>query len=206
MLTRRGASTAFSLQKSVTTASPSLASAAVAAARLRHLNTSTLSSSSSLQQTRHASTVSKLVEKTTPPPNSATPDSLLAKQRLNRPVSPHLSIYQPQITWYLSILNRITGATLSGGAYVFFAAYLAAPLLGWHLESASLAAAVAAWPLAIKAGVKLAIALPFTFHSWNGIRHLVWDLGKEFGNKQVVHTGWVVVGLSVVSALALVAI
>jgi succinate dehydrogenase (ubiquinone) cytochrome b560 subunit len=41
--------------------------------------------------------------------------SIIASQRKNRPTSPHLSIYKPQITWYLSMTHRITGAILSGG-------------------------------------------------------------------------------------------
>ncbi|KAI9802373.1 MAG: hypothetical protein M1833_001879 [Piccolia ochrophora] len=139
----------------------------------------------------------------TQPTPDATAYSILEQQRLNRPVSPHLSIYQPQITWYASALNRITGSLLSGGFYAFFAAYLAAPLFGWHLESASLAAAFGAWPVLAKVGVKFGVALPFTFHSFNGIRHLVWDTGSEFGNKQVVRTGWTVVGLTFVGAGAL---
>ncbi|KAG5291727.1 succinate dehydrogenase cytochrome b560 subunit [Histoplasma ohiense] len=131
------------------------------------------------------------------------PTSLLPQQRLNRPVSPHLSIYQPQITWILSSTNRITGVALSGGLYIFASAYLVAPLLGWHLESASIAAAFAGLPLAAKFCLKFAAALPFTFHSFNGCRHLVWDMGKQFTNKQVIVTGWTVVGLTVSSALAL---
>ena len=51
--------------------------------------------------------------------------------------------------------------------------------------------------------MKFGVALPFTFHSFNGIRHLVWDTGREFGNKQVQRTGWFVVGASVVGAGAL---
>ncbi|KAK3631297.1 cytochrome b subunit of succinate dehydrogenase, Sdh3p [Elasticomyces elasticus] len=109
---------------------------------------------------------------------------ILAKQRLSRPVSPHLSIYRPQITWYLSILNRITGITLSGGFYIFGAAYLVAPYVGWHLESAVLAAAFAKWPAILKIGTKALVALPFTFHSFNGIRHLFWDVGSMLTNKQ----------------------
>jgi len=128
---------------------------------------------------------------------------ILAAQRRNRPVSPHLSIYRPQITWYASITHRITGAALSGAMYVFGAAYLAAPLFGWHLESASLAASFAALPIVAKILLKTAFALPFTFHSFNGIRHLIWDTGAQFSNKQVIVTGWTVVGLSVASALAL---
>lgn len=51
--------------------------------------------------------------------------------------------------------------------------------------------------------MKFAVSWPFTFHSWNGIRHLVWDSGRELGNRQVQVTGWVVVALSVVSSTAL---
>ncbi|PGH12953.1 succinate dehydrogenase, cytochrome b556 subunit [Helicocarpus griseus UAMH5409] len=140
---------------------------------------------------------------TTNTTNTTDPTSILPRQRLNRPVAPHLSIYQPQITWLLSSLNRITGVTLSSGLYVFATAYLVSPLLGWHLESASLAAAFGALPLAAKAGLKFTMALPFTFHAWNGCRHLIWDLGKQFSNKQVIATGWTVVGLTISSALAL---
>jgi len=130
--------------------------------------------------------------------------SILAAQRRNRPISPHLGIYRPQITWYASAVNRITGSVLSGAFYIFGAAYLAAPLLGWHLESASIAAAVAAWPVFAKLSLKTFFALPFTFHCLNGVRHLVWDTGAQLTNKQVIVTGWTVVGLSVASALGLV--
>lgn len=51
--------------------------------------------------------------------------------------------------------------------------------------------------------MKFGIALPFTFHSWNGLRHLMWDTGREFGNKQVQVTGWIAVGLTFVSSAAL---
>ncbi|KAL8829425.1 MAG: hypothetical protein Q9191_002016 [Dirinaria sp. TL-2023a] len=133
----------------------------------------------------------------------STAYSILEQQRRNRPVSPHLTIYKPQVSWYLSALNRITGSVLSGGFYVFGVAYLCAPLFGWHLDSASIAAAFGAWPVAAKVLLKTGIAMPFTFHSFNGIRHLIWDTGAALTNKQVVRTGWTVVGLSVVSSVAL---
>jgi len=101
------------------------------------------------------------------------------------------------------MFNRITGAALSGGIYIFGSAYLVAPLFGWHLESATIAAAFGAWPVAAKVATKFAIAIPFTFHSFNGIRHLVWDTGAQFTNKQVIRTGWTVIGISTASALAL---
>jgi hypothetical protein len=43
--------------------------------------------------------------------------AILDKQRLNRPSSPHMTIYEPQITWYASIFHRITGTGLSVGKY-----------------------------------------------------------------------------------------
>ncbi|KAE8349289.1 hypothetical protein BDV28DRAFT_141533 [Aspergillus coremiiformis] len=134
---------------------------------------------------------------------TSDPTKLLAQQRLNRPVSPHLSIYRPQITWIGSSFHRITGFALSGALYLYATAYLVSPLLGLHLESASIAAAFATLPIAAKVILKSTMALPFTFHCMNGVRHLVWDLGKGITNQQVIKSGWAVVGLSVLSALAL---
>ncbi|KAK2779099.1 hypothetical protein FQN53_001535 [Emmonsiellopsis sp. PD_33] len=139
----------------------------------------------------------------TQPTPPSDPSQILARQRLNRPVSPHITIYQPQITWILSSLNRITGVILAGSMYIFATGYLLSPLMGWHLESASLAAAFGALPIAAKLGLKFTAALPFTFHGFNGVRHLVWDTASQFSNKQVIRTGWTVVGLTVSSALAL---
>ena len=58
-------------------------------------------------------------------------------------------------------------------------------------------------PVIAKVFTKLLLAFPFTFHSFNGIRHLAWDMGKAFKNQTVIKSGWSVVGLSVVSALGL---
>ncbi|KKK13381.1 hypothetical protein P175DRAFT_0518951 [Aspergillus ochraceoroseus IBT 24754] len=135
--------------------------------------------------------------------STSDPTKLLAQQRLNRPVSPHLSIYRPQITWMASGAHRITGLVLSGPLYLFATAYLAAPLFGWHLESATLAAAFGALPVAAKVAVKGLVAFPFTYHCMNGLRHLSWDFGKGINNKTVIQTGWTVVGLSTISALLL---
>ena len=43
----------------------------------------------------------------------------LRAQRKLRPVSPHLTIYQPQLTWYMSSFHRITGAAVGGGTISF---------------------------------------------------------------------------------------
>lgn len=130
-------------------------------------------------------------------------NKILAQQRLNRPVSPHLAIYRPQITWYSSIIHRITGCLLSGGFYVFGALYLIAPALGWHLESSVLAAGFASWPVVLQFLSKFAVGWTFTFKCFNGMRHLIWDTATMMTNKQVTQSGWFAVGASAISALAL---
>jgi succinate dehydrogenase (ubiquinone) cytochrome b560 subunit len=103
----------------------------------------------------------------------------------------------------MSSLNRITGGILSGGFYVFGFTYLVSPLFGWHIDSASMAAAFASWPVVAKVATKFVVAMPFTYHCFNGVRHLVWDMAKQFTNRQVIRTGLVVTGISVASALGL---
>ncbi|KAI9930088.1 hypothetical protein ASPWEDRAFT_101403 [Aspergillus wentii DTO 134E9] len=139
------------------------------------------------------------VQSTTDP----DPTKILAKQRLNRPVSPHLSIYRPQITWIGSSSHRITGILLSGSLYLYSTAYLASPLMGWDIGSASLVAAFGALPIAAKVALKGTMAFPFVYHTLNGIRHLVWDTCSGITNQQVIKSGWTVVGLTTVSAIIL---
>ncbi|KAJ6010431.1 Succinate dehydrogenase cytochrome b556 subunit [Penicillium sp. IBT 35674x] len=135
------------------------------------------------------------------PLNDAT--LLVVEQRLRRPVSPHLSIYRPQITWVPSMLTRITGIALSGGLYLYSTAYLVSPVTGWDIGSESLVAAFSNLPPWAQIAVKLGIALPFVFHSFNGVRILVWDTGRMYTNRQVNWGGWMVVGSSGVCALLL---
>jgi succinate dehydrogenase (ubiquinone) cytochrome b560 subunit len=136
-------------------------------------------------------------------PSQQANHDILVKQRLNRPVAPHLTIYRPQVTWYLSALNRITGCVLSGGFYAYGALYLIAPTLGWHVESSVLAASFAAWPAFLAITTKALVAFPFTFHCLNGLRHLTWDTASMITNKQVTTTGWAVVYASIASAIGL---
>ncbi|EUC35660.1 hypothetical protein COCCADRAFT_34901 [Bipolaris zeicola 26-R-13] len=126
---------------------------------------------------------------------------IIAEQRIRRPVSPHLSIYKPQINSVTSTLQRITGLTLAGSLYIFGIAYLIAPYTGWHMDTTSMVAAVAAWPTAIKMGVKAFVAFPFFFHGFNGLRHLTWDVDIGFKNQHVIRTGWAVIGTTVVASL-----
>ncbi len=130
-------------------------------------------------------------------------ESLLASQRLKRPVSPHLTIYDPKQIWFgSSIWQRFTGMGLSGLLYGYAGVYLIAPLVGWHLESASLAAAIATWPLVAKGGLKFFLAWPFVFHAFNGVRHLTYDLALGYSKKDIKNWGYALWGASLVSGLA----
>lgn len=119
-------------------------------------------------------------------------------------MSPHLEIYDKQQTFFGgSIWQRFTGAGFSGALYVFATAYLAAPLMGWHLESASLAASFGALPIAVKGAAKFLAAWPFAFHALNGVRHLVFDMCIGFKRQTIVKSGWYIWGASIVSGLYL---
>ena len=114
----------------------------------------------------------------------------------NRPLSPHLQIYRPQITSVLSILHRISGVVMSLGL-LLLAYWLAAAASG--PESYETAIAL----LGSVAGRLLLFGwtLAFFYHFLNGIRHLEWDTGRGFELPQVVRSGWLVVVLSLVLTL-----
>lgn len=65
---------------------------------------------------------------------------------------------------------------------------------GLHLSAPALAA------------LKFTLAFPATFHTCNGVRHLLWDSGKFLKLKEVYSTGYFVVGLSFVLAALLAGI
>jgi succinate dehydrogenase / fumarate reductase cytochrome b subunit len=105
-----------------------------------------------------------------------------------RPLSPHIQIYRPQLTSVLSILHRLTGIGLSIGS-VLFVYWLWAVADGPATYS-SMHGFLMSWP-----GVVLLLVWSFClfFHLCNGIRHLVWDAGYGFALKTIYASGWVVV-------------
>ncbi|KAF1804928.1 succinate dehydrogenase flavoprotein subunit 3 SDH3 [Mucor lusitanicus] len=123
---------------------------------------------------------------------------LLHAQRKLRPCSPHLTIYQPQLTWYMSSAHRITGCAMGGALYLGAMAYLAGPVFGYSVDANTVVSSFGAAPEAVKMSAKAILALPFTFHASNGIRHLVWDAGKCLDIKGVYNTGYVVLASTVI--------
>ena len=113
-----------------------------------------------------------------------------------RPLSPHLMIYRPQLTSVLSITHRLTGVALVGGT----------ALLTWWLVAAALGpgafevvqAVLGHW---LGRLVLLGWTYALFYHLCNGIRHLFWDAGYGFELPTLYATGWLVMGAAAVLTL-----
>ncbi|KAJ9638167.1 cytochrome b subunit of succinate dehydrogenase, Sdh3p [Knufia peltigerae] len=80
--------------------------------------------------------------------------------------------------------------------YAFGAAYLAEPLMGWHLDTASLVEWFGGLPYPTRLAIKGFFGFPFVFHIVHGLKHLIWDTGAMYTRRQVWISGWVGMGLS----------
>ena len=114
------------------------------------------------------------------------------RAKADRPLSPHLQIYRPQLTTALSILHRISGVALSVGllmltwfllalaggpeTYVAFASF-AGSLLGKIM--------ILGWTAAL------------CYHACSGVRHLFFDTGSLFDIRAAYAAGYAVLGGSV---------
>ena len=115
----------------------------------------------------------------------------------NRPLSPHLQVYKPQLTSVLSILHRATGIALAVGTLL---------LVWWLVAAATGEAAFADVQAVIGSWIGRLLLLGWSFalfyHLCNGIRHLFWDAGKGFEIEQAYMSGRIVVGAAVVLTIA----
>ena len=121
--------------------------------------------------------------------------------RGNRPLSPHLQIYKPQLTSVLSITHRGTGVFLSIGA-LLLACWLLA-VAGGPETYALLQGYLQAWY-----GQVLLYAWLFSlyYHLCNGVRHLCWDLGLGFDLKTTYASGYAVIASSLLLTVITVCI
>lgn len=105
----------------------------------------------------------------------------------NRPLSPHIQVYKPQLTSMLSIFHRISGLLLAFGLVLF---------VYWLYALATDVAAADQFRgllLSVPGQIALYVWLyTFFYHFCNGIRHLLWDVGKGFTIEQVYGSGYVV--------------
>lgn len=111
----------------------------------------------------------------------------------DRPLSPHLFIYRPQLTSLLSVFHRGTGAALGVGAVL---------LVAWLMAIASGAEAYTLATTLLGSWLGQLILLVITwmtaYHFCNGIRHLVWDVGRCLELSSVYRGGWLVIVMSFV--------
>lgn len=112
----------------------------------------------------------------------------------NRPLSPHLTIYKPQITSVLSITHRMTGAFLYFGIFV----------LSWAMILGIYGNSCIFDYLNTMVGKLFLFAWTSSlfYHLLNGIRHLFWDIGKGLDLKTASTTGiLVLIGAVILTAL-----
>lgn len=110
----------------------------------------------------------------------------------NRPLSPHMGVYRPQVTSVFSILHRVTGVGMTLSAFL---------IVWWFLAAAS-----GAEYFAIVDGfltswfgrlILIASCWALWYHFCNGVRHLIWDLGYGFEIESVTRSAWIVLGASI---------
>ncbi len=106
----------------------------------------------------------------------------------DRPLSPHLMIYRPQITSVLSILHRMTGFVLWVGSLA---------LTYWLTSAVYGADAFNRVQAFLDSWLGRLMLFGWTvclfYHLANGIRHVAWDFGLGFDMPTLRNTGWAVV-------------
>ncbi len=110
----------------------------------------------------------------------------------NRPLSPHIQIYRPQLTSVLSIAHRGAGVALGVGA-AFFAFWLLAAAAGPEVFRCAQAFFGSIFGIVVLAGFSFALF----YHLCNGIRHLFWDAGIGLELDEAYRSGWAVMAASV---------
>lgn len=110
----------------------------------------------------------------------------------NRPLSPHLQIYKPQLTSVLSISHRMTGFALS-------IIILLSPVIIYFLTNSADTHQVVI-SLLQNGFIKLIFFLALfslIYHLCNGIRHLAWDAGYGLDLDSSYKSGYIVLGVSI---------
>ena len=109
--------------------------------------------------------------------------------KINRPLSPHLNIYKPQLTSTLSIFHRISGGFL---VVILLFTLLCLKICDLGLSSYPVylcffyITSYFDWFLFSIANLAL---LGLCYHLSNGIRHLLWDFGFFLDLSKVYTSG-----------------
>nr|YP_010027345.1 succinate:cytochrome c oxidoreductase subunit 3 [Sarcopeltis skottsbergii]QOS04466.1 succinate:cytochrome c oxidoreductase subunit 3 [Sarcopeltis skottsbergii] len=99
----------------------------------------------------------------------------------NRPITPHLLIYTPQLSSLFSIWHRISGLGLTVFLTVFLIFIKIILSLNFTVNWLILL------PLEISQWIPIYFSLLtlvlLIYHSFNGMRHIIWDLGFFLNTK-----------------------
>ena len=118
------------------------------------------------------------------------------------PTSPHMQIYRWNIGSLTSIMHRFTGIML----------YFSLVAISWYIvyytyqidisqNSNNCDCLRTKIINFIICGASIGLIFSLYFHFCNGIRHLLWNIGKGFEKQQAKFNGYLVLGISVVLTL-----
>ncbi len=114
-----------------------------------------------------------------------------------RPLSPHLQIYKPQITSVSSILHRMAGIALVLGLFLVTWGLIALAngresyefFIGFCTSTIG-QLMLAGWSAA------------FFYHMCTGLRHFILDAGFLFEKKATAISGWIVIAIAFILTAA----
>ena len=110
-----------------------------------------------------------------------------------RPLSPHLMIYKPQLTSIMSITHRATGTALALGSL----------MMVWWIVALATGAEYYNFVQSILTSwfgqlVLFGFTVAVFYHLSNGIRHLFWDFGYNLTIEGVHRSGYMVLASTVI--------
>lgn len=121
--------------------------------------------------------------------------------RGNRPLSPHLTIYRPQLTSMTSILTRITGNAMLIAALLIVWWFLAAATSEAYFATVN--GFLTSWFGDLIMGLSV---LGLWYHTLAGVRHLIWDNGYALDIPTAERLGWACLIGSVVLTVITIAV
>jgi len=113
--------------------------------------------------------------------------------RSKRPISPHLTVWRPTITYVMSFMHRATGSALYFGMLLF----------AWWIMAAAAGPAYFDWVNAIYGSwfgqlVLFGFTWALLHHMLGGLRHFVWDTGRGMDKASTTTMAWATLAGSIV--------
>lgn len=115
--------------------------------------------------------------------------------KFDRPLSPHLTVYKPQISSALSIMHRASGVVNFVGLLAFV----------WWIVCVTFSpqSPMESWVWSFFSGtlghlILIAWSFSLFFHFCTGVRHLMWEAGFGFSIKMMERSGRIAVLMAVV--------